>query len=114
VNRLALRIGRQHLRTRAPKGSAVEVARRLCGVHAQVTSSADLILWARVRGHAPGDLARLLWDERALVRTWLMRGTLHAVPADDLPLYVGALDNRGHYDGAWLRAFGVAARRWSD
>jgi Winged helix DNA-binding domain len=94
---------------RATRGSAVEVARRLCGVHAQVTSSADLILWARVRGHAAGDFARLVWEERTLVRTWLMRGTLHVVPADDLPLYVGALDNRGHYDGAWLRAFDVSA-----
>jgi hypothetical protein len=45
------------------------VARRLCGVHAQVLSLADLILWARVRGHRPDALAGALWDERSLVRT---------------------------------------------
>jgi hypothetical protein len=60
-----------------------------------------------VRGHAPDDLAWALWDERSVVKTWLMRGTLHIVPADDLPLYVGALDNRGEYANAWLKAFGT-------
>jgi Winged helix DNA-binding domain len=44
------------------------------------------------------------------VKTWLMRGTLHIVPADDLPLYVGALDNRGEYANAWLKAFGTTQR----
>lgn len=38
-----------------------------------------------------------------------MRGTLHLVPAEELPLYVGALDNRGEYQSAWLRAFDVTA-----
>jgi hypothetical protein len=40
-----------------------------------------------------------------------MRGTLHVVPADELALFTGALDNRGEYAGAWLRAFGVTAKQ---
>jgi uncharacterized protein YcaQ len=76
-----------------------------------VLSSADLILWARVRGHRADALSTALWDERSLVKTWLMRGTLHLVPADDLPLYVGALDNRGEYQPVWLRAFEVTAKQ---
>ena len=109
MNQVAFRLSRHHLGRRAPAGTAVEVARRLCGLHAQVMSSADLSLWARVRGHGADDLARALWDERTLVKTWLMRGTLHAVPADDLPLFVGALDNRGRYDAAWLRYYALEA-----
>lgn len=105
----AFRLERQHLNGRVPRDQTVEVARRLCGVHAQVLSSADLILWARVRGHRPDALGDALWEERSLVKTWLMRGTLHLVPADDLPLYVGALDNRGEYQPVWLRAFKVTA-----
>ena len=105
----AFRLERHHLHARAPAGSAEEVVRCICGLHAQVMSSADLSLWARVRGHAPNDLSRALWEERTLVKTWLMRGTLHVVPADDLPLYVSALDTRGRYSGAWLRAFEVTA-----
>jgi len=33
---------------------------------------------------------RALWGERSLVKTWMMRGTLHLLAADDLPLYVAA------------------------
>jgi winged helix DNA-binding protein len=108
---VGFRLDRQHLKRRATAGSVVEVARHLCGLHAQVMSSADLQLRARVQGHAPDDLPRALWQERTVVKTWLMRGTLHIVPADDLPLFTGALDNRGEYAGAWLRAFGVTAKQ---
>ena len=107
---IGLRLERQHLARPAERGALVEVARRLGGLHAQVLSAADLQLRARIRGHTRGELERALWEERTVVKTWLMRGTLHVVPADDLPLYVGALDNRGEYAGAWLRAFGVTAR----
>jgi hypothetical protein len=108
---VGFRLERQHLRQPAAAGAHVEVARRLCGLHAQVMSSADLQLRARVEGHTGDELARALWEERTLVKTWLMRGTLHAVPAEDLALFTGALDNRGEYAGAWLRAFGVTAKQ---
>jgi Winged helix DNA-binding domain len=106
----AFRLSRNHLNARVPRGSLVEVARRVGGLHAQVMSSADLSLWTRVRGHRPSDLPRALWEDRTLVKTWLMRGTLHLVPAADLPVYCAALDSRGHYTGAWLRYFDVTAR----
>lgn len=111
---VGFRLDRQHLKRPASAGSLVEVARRLCGVHTQVMSSADLQLRARVQGHAPADLPRALWEERTVVKTWLMRGTLHVVPADDLALFTGALDNRGEYAGAWLRAFGVTAKQMEE
>jgi Winged helix DNA-binding domain len=106
----AFRLSRHHLKARVPRGSLVEVARQIGGLHAQLMSSADLSLWTRVRGHRPDDLPRALWDERTLVKTWLMRGTLHLVPADDLPIYAAALDSRGEYDGVWLRYYEVTAR----
>jgi len=37
----AWRVRRHHLEQRAPAGSMLEVARRLCGLHAQVLSSAE-------------------------------------------------------------------------
>jgi winged helix DNA-binding protein len=108
---VGFRLDRQHLKRPAAAGSLVEVARRLCGLHAQVMSSADLQLRARLQAHAPDDLPRALWEDRSVVKTWLMRGTLHVIPADDLALYTGALDNRGQYADAWLRAFGVTAKQ---
>jgi hypothetical protein len=108
---VGFRLERHHLKRPAVAGSLVDVARRLGGLHAQVMSSAGLQLRARVQGHAPEDLPRALWEERTVVKTWLMRGTLHVVPADELALFTGALDNRGQYADAWLRAFDVTAKQ---
>ncbi|HET6550130.1 MAG TPA: crosslink repair DNA glycosylase YcaQ family protein, partial [Solirubrobacter sp.] len=83
---LAWRMGRQHLTRRAT--DALAVVSDVCGLHAQVLSSAQLTLWARVED--PPDVEHLLWRERTLVKTWAMRGTLHLLRADELPLYTGA------------------------
>lgn len=64
-----------------------------------------------MQGHEAEDLSSLLWEDRTLVNTWLMRGTLHVVSADDLPLCVGALDNRGQYVASWLRHYGPTAKQ---
>jgi hypothetical protein len=40
-----------------------------------------------------------------------MRGTLHLVPADDLPLGVGAFDNRGEYRPVWPRLYETTAAK---
>jgi hypothetical protein len=58
-------------------------------------SAAELALWARVDGLSPETVQSALWQERTLVKTWAMRGTLHLLAADELPLYVAA---RSVYD----------------
>jgi len=65
----------------------LEVAAAICGLHAQLMSSAELTLWARVAGLEPDAVQRALWDDRSLVKTWAMRGTLHLLPAADYPLW---------------------------
>jgi hypothetical protein len=84
---LAFRLRRQRLARRIGREAILQVAADLCGLHAQVMSSAELTLWARVDELRPGDLARELWDERRLVKTWAMRGTLHLLPASDVPVW---------------------------
>jgi hypothetical protein len=102
------RLARQRLDRRAPAGSLLDVARALCGVHAQLASSAELALWARIDGLERDDVRVALEEERSLVKTWAMRGTLHLLPADALGVYTAVLgprwDNPG---GAWLRGHGV-------
>lgn len=102
------RLARQRLDRRAPAGSLLEVARALCGVHAQLASSAELALWARIDGLEREEVRAAVEDDRSLVKTWAMRGTLHLLPADDLGVYTAVLgprwDNPG---GAWLRGHGV-------
>jgi len=72
----------------------LDVASDLCGVHAQVMSSAELTLWARVEGLEPDAVEHALWEERALVKTWAMRGTLHLLPATELSMWITAMGTR--------------------
>jgi hypothetical protein len=106
---LAWRLTRQHLAHRATRGEALGVVQRICGLHAQVMSSAELTLWARVEDLEPDAVQKALWEERSLVKTWAMRGTLHLLPAAELPIWVGAqsvLKPRYHAP-SWLRHFGL-------
>ena len=87
----ALRTARSHLAERAPAGQLVEVARDVCGIHAQVMGSAELQLAARVDGITQADVREALWERRELAKTWTLRGTLHIHPADELSLWTSAL-----------------------
>ena len=87
---LAWRMARQHLA--APgKATAVELARTLCGVQAQVQSSAEQAIAVRQARPRPGEVDKALRDKRTLVRCWSVRGTLHLHAADDAALYGAAM-----------------------
>ena len=103
------RVHRQHLDQRARAGSMLAVASRLCGLHAQVMSSAELTLWTRVEGLDRRAVQRALWEERSLVKTWAMRGTLHLLPASELHLWHAALSISRRYlrPNAWRNYFGI-------
>jgi winged helix DNA-binding protein len=106
----AWRLGRQHLIGRLPEGRMLEAVRDVGGVHAQVQSSAELQVWARVEGVRREGVREALWERRTLVRTWCLRGTLHLLAAEDLPLYVAALRTHDRWwKGAWLRMIGFEA-----
>ena len=110
---LGFRVRRHRLARRAPAGSLLEVTRELCGVHAQIAASAELALWARVEGLRRDEVREALEQERSIVKTWAMRGTLHLLTAEDLPLYVAVLGPRwDDPGGAWLRGFGVTKEQY--
>ena len=90
----AFRLRRHHLLS--PAGSPAEVARDLCGVHAQVMSSAELAVGVRTSGLSADAVGRAVWEDRILVKTWAMRGTLHLLTASDLALYTSAARGRRH------------------
>jgi len=106
---VAWRARRHHLDQRAPAGSLLEVAGRLCGLHAQVLSCAELMAWARVEGIERGAVPRALWEDRTLIKTWAMRGTLHLLPAGELPMWHGALSTTRRYlsPAVWKKYFGI-------
>jgi hypothetical protein len=87
----ARRMARHALAEPATDLGPAGVAGRLCGAHAQVLSAAELSLGRRVAGATRTDVQRALWAERTLVKTFGPRGTVHLLPAVDLPMWTGAL-----------------------
>jgi hypothetical protein len=112
---LGWRMHRHSLVERAPRSALLDVVDRICGLHAQVMSSAELTAWARVDGLAPEDVREALWSERTLVKLWAMRGTLHLLTARELGTWLGALGTYEHFlKPAWLRAFGMTREQLED
>jgi hypothetical protein len=105
---LAWRMRRHHLVERAAPAALADVVERVCGLHAQVMSSAELTAWARIDGLDRDAVADALWKRRTLVKLWAMRGTLHLLSTRELGTWLGALGTYDHYlKGAWLRGFGT-------
>src|SRR5215213_23906 len=106
----AWRLARHHLLDAPPRERLVEVVSQVCGVQAQVMSAAELAIAVRTEGATPEDVRAALRETRDLVKTWCMRGTLHLLPAVDLPLYVAALRARANFlTPAWLKYMQMTA-----
>ena len=88
----AFRLTRHHLRDTA---STIEsICSDVCGVQAQIASCAELALWTRRRRTTRLEIRDALWQKRSLVKTSLMRMTLHLVPATEYATYISALRDR--------------------
>lgn len=108
VNRWRLR---QHgLIERAERGQMLDVVSRVGAIQAQMMSAAELQVWARVNNLGANDVANALWKDRTLIKTWVLRGTLHLISAQDFPVYVAALSAillKFYKRGSWLKYNGV-------
>lgn len=83
-----------------------DVAEEVCGIHAQVMSSAELSLALRVEGATAADVRHELWERRSLVKTYGHRGTLHLFPAASVHAWLGALRELPDA-GGWDRMVGT-------
>ncbi len=83
---LRLRLNGQALSRPLAGGSdpAARVARQVCGLQAQDIFAASLGVRSRTTAAKLADVVRARADERTVVWTWLMRGTMHLVAAEDL------------------------------
>jgi len=86
----AWRLAQHGLSPRLNSQDVLPAVRRTGGIQAQVMSAAELAACIRVDKLSPQHVKSALWQDRTLVKTWAMRGTLHLLAASDLPLYVAA------------------------
>jgi hypothetical protein len=88
-------LARQFLLERVQLDAATAIE-RLAGMQAQYPSSPYIALWSRLEGFQRSDLEAALRGDR-VVKTTVMRGTLHLVPTNKLAHYrVGA--GSSYYD----------------
>jgi Winged helix DNA-binding domain len=109
------------LDTAAKSRRPAAILRQVVGLQAQVPDAAALGMRVRSTDLRASDVNRALVDDRSIVRTWLMRGTLHLVAADDIrwlvqllgPVFARAGATRHAQLGLDddLKARGVAALR---
>jgi len=82
---------KHHLLHKAKKNDIEKVVSDVCGLHAQVPLTPYISSWNRVEGFEHRMLDKALYKHKTLVKTWCMRGTLHVIPSNDLPIYNKAL-----------------------
>lgn len=103
----AWRLARHHLDERAPRESLAAVVGDIGAVQAQLMSAAELQIAVRCDCSVE-EVREALWKRKTLVKTWLMRGTLHLARASDLPVFTAAMGRRWiRVNNAWLKFFNV-------
>jgi hypothetical protein len=110
---IARRLARSHLLDPGPRARLVEVVRNVGLIQAQVLSAAEIGVCVRVRGLTVADVRRELYERRTLVKTWSIRGTLHLVPADELPLWAAAVRGPSPFweSREWLTRYDLTPKR---
>jgi hypothetical protein len=85
-------------RPASPRDPA-EIARSIAGAQAQDVYAGPLSFRSRSRRLTAADIKRARTEERSLLRSWVMRKTIHLIPTDDA--------------GWWLPLFEPGIERWS-
>jgi Winged helix DNA-binding domain len=94
-----LRAGRQLLHRPTSAKDPAAIARAIGGAQAQDVYAGPLTFRSRSRRLTAEDIRRARTEERSLLRTWVMRMTIHMIPTDDA--------------GWWLPLFEPGIEKWS-
>ena len=103
------RLARHSLLAPAPAADLASVAGAVCGIHAQVMAAAELSLGIRLADITKREVQAALWEQRRLIKTYGIRGTIHLFPTAELPLWMAALSTRDAEDTQRLTRLGVDA-----
>jgi winged helix DNA-binding protein len=94
-----LRAATQLLHRPTSARDPAEIAGSIAGAQAQDVYAGPLTFRSRSRRLSAADIKRARTDERSLLRTWVMRTTVHLIPTDDA--------------GWWLPIFEPGIEKWS-
>ncbi|MDQ2953223.1 MAG: winged helix DNA-binding domain-containing protein [Chloroflexota bacterium] len=106
---IARRLSRHHLVKPAARAKIADVVGDVCGIHAQVMTSAYHSLGLRIVGITRVDIDAGLWERRELVKTFGVRGTVHLLPARELGWWLAALRAGARADPRRLAYLGITA-----
>jgi hypothetical protein len=106
----AWRMRRQYLDPRNQR-TASEIVGRLCGVQAQVWRAAEMAV--TLRQSAPDrDSVNRGFADLSLMKTWVMRGTLHLLKPSEAGAYLSLMETTGFWlKPSWQRVSGVTPRQ---
>lgn len=111
-NAIAWHVRRQHLDKRLPRTKLIALTSHLCGLHAQVMSSAELTALCRIEGLKRDDISRALRTDRKLMKGWAMRSTLHLLPTEEYGRWLHAFSGYALFHRpSWLEYYGVTPAR---
>jgi hypothetical protein len=91
---LRLRLRAQCLHPETALSGAGDLAAHLCGLQAQDAGAGTLSFSPRSDGLTAGDVDRARRSDRSIVRTWVMRTTLHFIAAEDVRWLLALLSPR--------------------
>lgn len=84
-------------------------------IQAQILSAAEHAVGARAWHCSRGTLRRAMWDDRVIVKTYGLRGTLHLIAADELPFWNAVMRSDAYWDDpTWQQGSGLTADRLGD
>jgi hypothetical protein len=81
---------KQHLLPSSYLDDVVQVTRDIVALHATSATSPYLSLWARMAVFRREMLEEVLYERRELAKVLCMRVTVHAVPSDEVPMFIQA------------------------
>jgi uncharacterized protein YcaQ len=94
-----LRAATQLIHRPASARDPAEIARSIAGAQAQDVYAGPLTFRSRSKKLTAADITRARTEDRSLLRTWVMRKTIHLIPTEDA--------------GWWLPLFEPETERWS-
>jgi hypothetical protein len=94
-----LRAATQLIHRPASAKDPTEIARSIAGAQAQDVYAGPQTFRSRSRKLTAADITRARVEDRSLLRTWVMRTTVHLIPTDDA--------------GWWLPIFEPGIEKWS-